>query len=158
MRKPNVYNPEDDLLLRAALKVAEKRLKYEGVSLESPQAVRDFLHLRIAASEQKERESELFGVIWLTTKHQVISTEVLFHGSIDSASVYPREVVKAGLKHNAAACIVFHNHPSGDSEPSQADRMLTVKLKEALALVDIRLLDHLVVGHKVTSLAELGWV
>ena len=152
----NIKN--DDQLLHEALKVAEKRLKYEGVSLESPQAVKDYLHLKIATGSQEERESELFGVIWLNTKHQVIHTQVLFHGTLDSSSVYPRVVVKAGLAVNAGAAIVFHNHPSGNPEPSQADRVLTTKLKEALSLVDIRLLDHMVVGASVVSLAEKGWL
>jgi DNA repair protein RadC len=102
---------------------------------------------------------EVFSCLFLDTRHRLIHYEALFRGTIDGATVHPREVVKRGLYHNAAAIIVGHNHPSGVAEPSEADRGITVKLAQALALVEIRLLDHLVVsrgGH--VSLAELGWI
>jgi len=100
---------------------------------------------------------EVFAALFLDNKHRVIQFEELFFGTIDSASVHPRQVVKRALYHNAAAAIVAHNHPSGIAEPSRADELLTVRLKEALALVDVRLLDHVVIGDSQTiSLAERG--
>ncbi|AZF26148.1 DNA repair protein RadC [Pseudomonas sp. R2-60-08W] len=89
----------------------------------------------------------------------MLAFEILFHGSIDGASVYPRQVVKRSLAHNAAAVIFVHNHPSGCTEPSQADRVLTARLKEALALIDVCVLDHFIVGEgRPLSLAEYGWI
>ena len=106
-----------------------------------------------------QQEHEVFGVIFLDAKHRVLAFEVLFHGSIDGASVYPRQVVKRSLAHNAAAAIFVHNHPSGCTEPSQADRVLTARLKEALALIEVRVLDHFIVGEgHPLSLAEYGWL
>jgi DNA repair protein RadC len=102
---------------------------------------------------------EVFSCLYLDTRHGIIGLEPLFRGTVDGATVYPREVVKRALHHNAAAMILGHNHPSGDCEPSEADRSITAKLASALALVDVRLLDHLVVsaaGH--VSLAERGWI
>jgi DNA repair protein RadC len=92
----------------------------------------------------------------LDNQHRVIACDELFRGTIDGASVYPREVVKAALQYNAAALIMAHNHPSGISDPSQADRVITEKLKEALALIDVRVLDHFIVGENVYSFAEHG--
>lgn len=142
---------DDDAVLRAALQIAERRLTYSGNVLTSPGVVGDYL--RVWAARLTE---EAFGVLWLTSAHELMRAEVLATGSIDEASVHPRVVVRAGLKHNAAACLVFHNHPSGNADPSRGDIALTRRLKEALALVDIRLLDHLVVGRTVVSLVELG--
>ncbi|MFZ2207243.1 MAG: DNA repair protein RadC, partial [Porticoccaceae bacterium] len=100
---------------------------------------------------------EIFVVLFLDTRHRLIATEDLFQGTIDGASVHPREVVRRALFHNAAAVIVGHNHPSGVAEPSADDRRITARLREALALVDVRLLDHFVVGAgQVVSLAERG--
>ena len=102
---------------------------------------------------------EVFTCLFLDTRHRIICFEPLFRGTVDGATVYPREVVKRALDHNAAAIVLGHNHPSGNCEPSEADRTITAKLASALALVDIRLLDHLVVssqGH--VSLAERGWI
>ena len=104
-------------------------------------------------------QREVFACLFLDNRHRVIAFEELFFGSIDSAAVHPREVVKAALRHNAAALIFAHNHPSGVAEPSRADELLTRRLKEALALVDIRVLDHLVVGDgEPLSLAERGLI
>ncbi|MCY1425563.1 hypothetical protein D9M71_413530 [compost metagenome] len=101
----------------------------------------------------------MFACLFLDTRHRVLAFEVLFHGSIDGASVYPRQVVKRALAHNAAALILTHNHPSGVAEPSQADRLLTQRLKDALALVDVRVLDHFIVGDgEPLSMAERGWM
>ncbi|MCY1404001.1 hypothetical protein D9M71_191980 [compost metagenome] len=101
----------------------------------------------------------MFACLFLDSRHRVLAFEVLFHGSIDGASVYPRQVVKRALAHNAAALILTHNHPSGVAEPSQADRALTQRMKDALALVDVRVLDHFIVGDgEPLSMAEHGWM
>jgi DNA repair protein RadC len=106
-----------------------------------------------------DRDREFFGVLFLDTRHRLIAAEQLFSGTIDGAVVYPREVVKRALEVNAAALILTHNHPSGDPEPSEADRSITAKLAQALALIDVRLLDHLVIaGERHVSLAERGWI
>ena len=99
---------------------------------------------------------ELFAVLWLDNRHRVIAFEELFRGTIDGASVHPREVVRAAIDHNAAACIFAHNHPSGVEEPSQADLRITNRLKDALDLVDVRVLDHMIVGDTMCSFAERG--
>ncbi|MBL5841410.1 DNA repair protein RadC, partial [Enterobacter asburiae] len=105
----------------------------------------------------QERESLM--VLWLDNQHRLIACDTLFIGTINSITVHPREVVKAGLHHNAAAAILAHNHPSGEAEPSQADRRITECLKQALELVGIRLLDHLVVGGmEIVSFSERGWL
>ena len=120
--------------------------------LTSPRAVRDYLAVHYAGQER-----EVFGVLFLDTRHRLIAIEELFLGTVDGASVHPREVVKRALQLNAAAVILAHNHPSGVAEPSQADELITVRLRDALALVDIRVLDHLIVGGTtVVSLAERG--
>ncbi|NEV60410.1 hypothetical protein G3446_00625 [Thiorhodococcus minor] len=101
-------------------------------------------------------EHEVFGVVWLDHKHRVLAIEELFRGTLDGAAVHPREVVKRALKVNAGACLIWHNHPSGISEPSPSDRLLTQRLKDALSLVEVRVLDHIIVGETCTSLAEEG--
>ncbi|MDZ7852292.1 MAG: DNA repair protein RadC [Halomonas sp.] len=104
-------------------------------------------------------EHEVFSALFLDNQHRVIHFETLFRGTIDSASVYPREVVKRALAHNAAAVILVHNHPSGDPEPSDADLRITQRLKEALGLIEVRVIDHVVVGgESCVSLAERGFV
>jgi len=140
-----------DEVLHAARKVIAKRVK-RGTIFSSPQIAQEFLTLKLA-----EREHEVFVLLMLDSQHRLIETLEMFRGTIDGASVYPREVVKEALAHNAAAVILAHNHPSGVAEPSAADRALTGRLKQALALVDVRVLDHLVVaGNDVTSFAERG--
>lgn len=105
------------------------------------------------------REHETFAIAYLTTRHAVLGVEPMFRGTVDGAAVYPREIVKRALELNAAAVILAHNHPSGDCEPSEADRSITVRISKALAMVDIRLLDHLVLSNTAhTSLAERGWI
>ncbi|BCD85778.1 UPF0758 protein [Pseudomonas solani] len=143
--------------LQAVLEMSRRHLA-EGLRrnsvLESPQTVRDYLKAQL-----RHEPHELFGCLFLDSKHRVLAFEVLFHGSIDGASVYPRQVVKRALAHNAAALILTHNHPSGVAEPSQADRLLTQRLQEALALVEVRVLDHFVVGDgEPLSMAEYGWL
>ena len=142
----------DDAIIAHAIAILEKRMYRERVALNAPQAVRDYLRLAIA-----EREHEVFCVLWLDAQHRVIAHEELFRGTLMQTSVYPREVVKAALKANAAAVIFAHNHPSGVAEPSQADELLTRKLKDALALVDVKVLDHFIVAGRATlSFAERG--
>lgn len=123
-------------------------------ALTSPDLVREYLQLQLS-----DRSREVFACLLLDSQHRVICFEELFKGTIDSATVHPREVVKLALSHNAAAMILAHNHPSGIAEPSLADQNITQRIKEALSLVDIRLLDHMVVGAGVTvSLAERGLI
>lgn len=141
--------------LQAVLEMGRRHLA-EGLkrdsALESPQQVRDYLKARL-----RHEPHEIFGCLFLDTRHRVLAFEALFHGTIDGASVYPRQVVKRALAHNAAAVILTHNHPSGIAEPSQADRLLTTRLKDALALVDVRVLDHFIVGDgEPLSMAEVG--
>ena len=145
-------NVAGDAVIRQALLIMESRLKYRDVALNSPQAVRDYLRLRIA-----DREHEVFVVLFLDSQNRLIASEEMFRGTLSQTSVYPREVVKSALKHNAAAVIFAHNHPSGVAEPSRVDELLTQALKQALAMVDCRTLDHLVVAcDKITSFAERG--
>ncbi len=123
-----------------------------GSAIRSPSDTEDFLKARLSGLEH-----ESFCVIYLDNRHRVLNFEELFRGTIDGTSVYPREVVKESLKVNAAAVILAHNHPSGVSEPSQADERITKRLKAALELVDIRVLDHIIIGSdKCTSLASRG--
>lgn len=123
-----------------------------GDTMTSPDAVRDYLRLTLAA-----REHEVFVALFLDSQHRLIAAEELFRGTLAQTSVYPREIVKIALAHNAAAVIFAHNHPSGVAEPSRADELLTQSLKSALALIDVRTLDHFVVaGGEVVSFAERG--
>ncbi|WP_407313652.1 DNA repair protein RadC [Pseudomonas sp. nanlin1] len=143
--------------LQAVLEMARRhlaeRLSRDSV-LDTPQLVRDYLKALL-----RHEQHEVFGCLFLDAKHRVVIFEALFHGSIDSASVYPREVVKRALANNAAAVILCHNHPSGVAEPSQADRVLTRRLKEALTLIDVRVLDHIIVGEgEPLSMVEYGWL
>lgn len=137
-------------LIQAALSEIEARFT-RGIELPSPTATREFLKLELA-----HLEHEAFAVLWLDNRHRVIAFEELFHGTIDGASVHPREIVKAALSHNAAACILCHNHPSGNAAPSCADRALTTRVRDALELVNVRVLDHIVVASNTCSFAELG--
>ncbi|MCP2075215.1 UNVERIFIED_ORG: DNA repair protein RadC [Pseudomonas lini] len=143
--------------LQAVLEMGRRHLAEDlrrDSVLESPLAVRDYLKAML-----RHEPHEVFGCLFLDSRHRVLAYESLFHGSIDSASVYPRQVVKRALAHNAAALILCHNHPSGNTEPSQADRVLTDRLQEALELIDVRVLDHFIVGDgEPLSMAEYGWV
>lgn len=126
----------------------------DGMLFSSPAVVKSFLGTKLAGYER-----EVFVMLSLDTRHRFLDFVELFYGTIDGAEVHPREVVKRALRCNAAAVIIAHNHPSGDAEPSAADRAITARLKQALALVDVRLLDHFVVaGPNIVSLAERGWV
>ena len=146
--------PATQCAIKRALTLLESQLREPGVSFTSSSSVRDWLRLQMALLER-----ETFMLLWLDNQNRLIAHETLFKGTINSTEVHPREVVKSGLKHNAAAAVLAHNHPSGQAEPSHADRQITKRLKSALTLVDIRLLDHLVVGEiDVVSFAERGWL
>lgn len=141
--------------LQAVLEMARRHLDAE--LRESPGITDARSAYRYLQAELGHRPHEVFGVLFLDTRNRVIRFEELFRGTIDGASVYPREVVKAALEHNAAAVILAHNHPSGVAEPSRADRQLTDRLVQALGLVDIRVLDHVVIGRgEPVSFAERG--
>ena len=125
-----------------------------GHALNDPEQVRQWLR-----TELRDRPREIFGCLFLDARHRLIRYEELFAGGLDGAEVHPRVVVQQALRHQAAAVLLAHNHPSGHPEPSAADHALTVRLKQALALVDIRVLDHFIVaGNAVTSFAERGWL
>lgn len=144
----------EDALIAQALGVLDARLRRPGVVMSDPQQVRQFLALHLA-----EREREGFCVLFLDTSHAVIAFEVMFEGTLSQTSVYPREVVRRALALNAGAVILAHNHPSGRPEPSRADEHLTSTLKAALGMVDVRVLDHMIVGRlQVVSMAERGMV
>lgn len=144
----------EDRMVAEALELLDQRYFTRGESLFCPAAVSDYLKLQLAGHHQ-----EVFAMVCLDSRHRILSFDKLFFGSIDSASVYPREVMIHALACNAAAVIFAHNHPSGCAEPSQSDRDLTARLKDALAMVDIRVLDHFVIGEgKPVSLAEIGWL
>ncbi len=144
---------EKSSVVALALKVLSGRFR-RGRCLNAPEDVQQFLRLKLSG-----RRNEVFGVIYLDTRHRLIRMTELFNGTIDGAAIYPRVVVQKALENNAAAVILYHNHPSGVAEPSEADRGITLKLGRALALVDIRLVDHLVVTDGAfVSLAERGWI
>ncbi len=151
----NGLGPAKFAQLQAVLELARRALAEElrdGVTLSSPLAVKQYLQLLIGG-----KQHESFAVLFLDVKNRLIASEELFRGTLTHASVYPREVVKAALAHNAAGIVLAHNHPSGTPEPSPADHSLTQALKQTLALVDVRVLDHFVVaGRSVYSFAEHG--
>ncbi len=123
-----------------------------GRTLGSPEETRNFLRLRLA-----DHRNEVFGCLFLDNRHRIIAVRELFQGTIDGASIHPRVVVQQAMEANAAAMVFYHNHPSGVAEPSRADEMITRRLKEALALVDVRVLDHFVIsGGESVSFAERG--
>ena len=139
-----------DEIIHAAKSAINRRFQ-RGKALSSPADSRDFLKLRLA-----HLEHEVFAILWLDNRHRVLGFEELFRGTIDGSSVYPREVVKSALHHNAAACILAHNHPSGVSAASNADRSITSRLKDSLSLIDVRVLDHIIVGEDCLSFEETG--
>jgi len=142
----------DDWIIRQAIALLERRIFGESAVLGSPAEVRDFLRLKLTAEP-----NEVFAVLFLDTRHRVLSYEPLFHGTIDQTAVHPRVVVQRALAANAAAVILAHQHPSGCIEPSMADRAITSRLKSALELIDIRVLDHFIIGKgEPYSFAEAG--
>jgi DNA repair protein RadC len=144
-------------LLQASVELSRRHLAEEmqaGPPLANPRATREFLRAQL-----RDRDHEVFCCLFLDNRHRVIAFDEVFRGTIDGASVHPRDVVKLALARNAAAVILAHNHPSGIAEPSQADEMITGRLRDALALVDIRVLDHIVVGDGgCVSFAERGLI
>jgi DNA repair protein RadC len=144
--------------LQAVLEMARRTLgeaMRQGTLFSSPAAVRDYLRLKLA-----NLPYEVFFAIWLDAQNRLIAAEELFRGTLTQTSVYPREVVKAALSHNAAAVVLAHNHPSGLAEPSRADELLTRELKQALAMVDVRVVDHFIVAgqSQPLSFAERGMI
>lgn len=138
-------------IMEICRRVLEHRVKHNS-ALTSPESTRQYLQMHF-----KGQQSELFACLFLDTRHRVIALETLFYGTINSAAVYPREVLKRALAVNACAVILSHNHPSGDPEPSQADIRITQTIKQALDLIDIKCLDHMIVGQgQIVSLAERG--
>ena len=141
-------------IITKALNILESRLHKPECAFTSPQHTCDYLKLKFAGLEH-----ESFQIMFLNNQHGLIALKELFRGTIDGAPVYPREVVKATLSFNAAAVILAHNHPSGVCEPSQADKAITERLKQALDLIDVRVLDHIVVGGiQAVSFAERGLI
>ncbi|NIY91534.1 RadC family protein [Vibrio diazotrophicus] len=139
------------ILEKAAEIIARKYLR--GDVFTNPQATKDFLSFKLGKYDR-----EVFAILLLDNQHRIIEYKELFFGTIDSASIHPREVVKTVLEFNAAAVMFVHNHPSGHVEPSESDRRITVRLKDALALIDVRVLDHFIVGEECVSFAEKGLI
>ena len=147
--------PAKSAQLHAALELGKRylaqKLEREGPLTSPAQAAAFLMH------QLRDRPQEVFAVVYLDNRHHVLSYQELFYGTLNGATVHPREVVKSALKHNAAAIIIAHNHPSGVAEPSHADTTLTAKLKESLGLVEVRLLDHLVIGDgEFVSMSDRG--
>lgn len=142
----------EDRAIYRAMHLLEKRLRKPGEALGATRSVRQFLTLSLAGYDR-----EVFSALWLDAQHRLIAAEHLFAGTLSQASVYPREVVKRALHHNAASVIFAHNHPSGLAEPSEADKLLTNVLRQALLLVEVSTLDHFIVaGSDTLSFAEKG--
>ena len=143
--------------LQAVIELSHRHLKetlQRGEFLQNPEATQNYLSSRL-----RDLPYEVFSCLFLDNQHRVIEFEILFQGTINSASVHPREVVRKTLKHNAAALILAHNHPSGIAEPSSADRNITKQLTDALALIDVRILDHIVVGDgECVAFSQRGWI
>lgn len=146
------FNCEDEIIAKA-IDILQSRVEV-GVQITSPDTIKQYLTMTEPAPDV-----EVFRVVWLDNSHRVIKVEELARGTIDSAAVYPREVIKAALKANAAAAIISHNHPTTNVTPSKSDKTLTDKLRNAFGLLDIRLLDHIVTGKgKSFSMAEAGYI
>jgi DNA repair protein RadC len=137
---PDLATEADNQLIADALRALEQRARYNPVNFCSPSDVKDYCRLRIGSLEH-----EVFVVLFVDAQNRLISCDEMFRGTISQTAVYPREVVKAALKHNAAGVIFCHNHPSGLAEQSRADELLTHTLRSALALIDVRVLDHVIV-------------
>ena len=151
---PPAFPVNEQRIIRRAMRLLEKYQRQPGEQFLDTSCTKSWLQLHLGRQER-----EVFVVLYLDNQHRLIAHETLFTGTINHTQVHPREVVKAGLKHNCAAVIVAHCHPSGLAEPSNADRQVTTRIQQALELVDIRLLDHLVVGGmEIVSFAERGWL
>ena len=146
-----LFPPNEQRVIRRALRLLEKYQRQPSESFTSTSFTKTWLQLQMA-----HQEREVFIVMYLDNQHCLLGRETLFTGTLSHTEVHPREVVKSALKHNAAAVILAHNHPSGTTEISQQDKHVTQRIAKALALVEVRVLDHLVVGSKVVSFAECG--
>ena len=144
----------EDAVIAEAIDILRNRLKGEGVTLSSPNRVKEYLICQFGTSDR-----EIFSALWMDVRNRLIDHEILFYGTLTHCAVYPREVVKSGLRLNAASCILVHNHPSGIPDPSEADQLLTRHLIQALSLIDARVLDHIIVaGTRTYSFAEHGLI
>lgn len=144
----------EEAAIKGALRILEQHMRYNAVELTSPELVKNYLKLRFAGLEHEE-----FHIIFLDAQNKVISTDKMFIGTLTQTSIYPREVLKRALEHNADAIILAHNHPSGFAQPSRADEMMTQTLKSALDLISVRVLDHVIVaGAESYSFAEHGLI
>ena len=147
-------SPSEQRTIRRALNLLAKQLREPGIAFTSTHVTRDWLRLHLTGLER-----EVFIVLWLDNQNRLLAQETLFTGTINSTTVHPRELVKSAMKHNAASAVLAHNHPSQLAEPSQTDRQITDRIKTALELVDVRVLDHMVVGGlDIVSFAERGWL
>ncbi|HAT3512946.1 RadC family protein [Aeromonas hydrophila] len=151
--KFQMFSERELAVLAEANELAKRALCAHSEAFSSPGLVNTFLQTHL-----RPKRREVFCALWLDNQHRLISLEEIFQGGVDSCTVTPREVVINGLAVNAAAVIFAHNHPSGVAEPSRADRAITERLLSALSLVDIRVLDHIVVGEGCVSFAERGWL
>ncbi len=150
----HVGSPDDAVILKALAILRSRLDRSTNPCFDSPKTVRDYLTLRVAALEH-----EVFGALWLDAQNRLIDLGELFRGTISQTAVYPREVAKLALAHNAKAVVLYHNHPSGHPEPSNADLHITRSIKEALALLDVQVLDHFVIGAgDIVSFAERGLI
>jgi len=150
-----MMNMTDDEIVHRACVILEERMQYktESEPFTNPNMAQKFCALNLHALEH-----EVFAVMFLDNQHRLLAFEKMFRGTIDNASVYPREIVKAALKYNASAVILTHNHPSGNNEPSKSDINLTDSLTKALKLVEVKVLDHIIVGSETTSMANRGLI
>ncbi len=143
---------EENKIIEQAISIIQRRMERgEKKEFTSPNSVKNYYYMK-----HRERKNEVFSVLFLDTRHRLIADEDMFFGTVDGSSVHPRVIVQRALELNASAVIFAHNHPSGVAEPSAADHAITYKLRDALSLVDVRVLDHIVVGDEVTSFAERG--
>lgn len=150
----NKLSAEQLSIVNQAISILDQTIINREFSLTSPDLVRNYLRLKL---EKKERE--IFAVIFLDNQHRVIEYNEMFSGTISAAAVYPREILKRSLELNSAAIIIAHNHPSGKANESQADKMITERIQTALGVVDIRLLDHIIIGSgEMVSFAEKGFI
>ena len=148
-----MFSPEEQSVLAQAADIIQSKI-IRTSPLSNPELVKDYLQFKLVT-----KEHEVFALLLLDSQHRVLQFVELFRGTLDAASVYPREVVKEVLSYNAAAVILAHNHPSGVAEPSQADRRITERLSKALGIIDVAVLDHFVIGcGEMVSFAERGWL
>lgn len=151
---PRALSPKSQKLIRTAIEAIEAYWGEPGVAITTPAETTNYLKLKFAGLEH-----EVFGCLFLCNRHKVLGYTELFRGTIDGASIHPREVVKEALKYNACAMVLCHNHPSGDATPSHADKAITHRLKETLQLIDVRILDHIVIGRgEPVSMAKMGLI